>query len=74
MLKTIKWIGTTAGVAGAVLLALNIAISGWGFVLFLISSISWTAAAVAMREASLGLLQGAFVIINLLGIYSWLIN
>ncbi len=69
----LKWTGTATGIAGATLVALNVSISGWGFVLFLASSVSWTVAALRMRENSLALLQGAFTVINVLGIYRWLI-
>ncbi len=54
-------------------IALNLPISGWGFVLFLISSVSWTVAGLRMRETSLVVLQGAFTVINVLGIYRWLV-
>ncbi len=46
----LKWLGTATGIAGATLVALNLPISGWGFVLFLASSVSWTVAALRMRE------------------------
>ena len=36
-------------------------------------SVSWTVAALRMREHSLALLHAAFTAINLLGIYRWLI-
>ena len=68
-----KWFGTVAGIAGAVVLALNIAASGWGFVVFLASSVSWTVAVLAMREPSLALLSIVYTVINLLGIWRWLI-
>jgi len=48
-------------------IALNLPISGWGFVLFLISSVSWTVAGLRMRENSLALLHAVFTAINLLG-------
>jgi drug/metabolite transporter (DMT)-like permease len=68
-----KWAGTAFGVAGATLIALNLPISGWGFILFLVSSASWTVAGVMMREHSLILLNAAFTVINVIGIYRWLI-
>jgi len=68
-----KWTGTLFGVSGAVLVALNLPVSGWGFVLFLVSSVSWTVAGVMMRERSLIVLNVVFTIINMLGIYRWLI-
>jgi nicotinamide riboside transporter PnuC len=66
-----KWIGTATGVAGAVLIALNIGAVAAGFVLFLISSLLWSAVGWVHREPSLVVLQGAFTAINLLGIYRW---
>ena len=72
-MAALKWLGAAAGIAGATIIALNLPISGWGFVLFLVSSISWTVAGLRMREHSLALLHAAFTAINLLGIYRWLI-
>ena len=68
-----KWIGTAAGIAGAIMVALNMDVSGYGFLLFLASSLLWCAAGVAQRDDSLILLQATFVIINLIGIYRWLV-
>ena len=73
ILPWLKWAGTMTGIAAASLIALNISISGWGFAVFLVSSLSWGAAAFLMGETSLLLLQGVFTIINALGIYRWLI-
>ena len=61
------------GIAGALVVALNLPFSGCGFVLFLVSSVSWTVAGLKMREHSLALLNGVFTAVNLLGIYRWLI-
>jgi drug/metabolite transporter (DMT)-like permease len=72
-LRPVKWIGTAAGVTGAVLVALNIGVTGYGFVLFLVSSLLWSAAGIVQREPSLVVLQGAFTAINVLGIYRWLV-
>lgn len=72
-LRPAKWVGTGAGVAGAVLVALNMGVTGYGFVLFLVSSLLWSAAGVAQREPSLVVLQGAFTAINVLGIYRWMV-
>jgi hypothetical protein len=50
---------------------LNLGVVGYGFLLFLVSSLLWTAAGVAQREPSLVVLQGAFTAINVPGIYRW---
>ncbi len=43
----------------------------YGFGLFLVSSLLWSWVGWMHREASLVLLQGAFTVINLLGLYRW---
>ena len=70
-LRPAKWIGTATGVAGAVLIALNIGAVAAGFGLFLASSLLWSVVGWVHREPSLVVLQGAFTVINLLGIYRW---
>jgi len=71
-LTAAKWIGTAAGVSGAVLIALNLGLVVYGFGLFLVSSILWTAVGWLQREPSLVVLQGAFTAINVVGIARWL--
>jgi hypothetical protein len=66
-----KWIGTGAGVSGAILIALNLGIVVYGFALFLLSSLLWGSVALVQREPSLAVLQGAFTAINLLGVWRW---
>ena len=72
LLNATKWIGTAAGIAGAGLIALNIGFVGYGFMLFLISSLLWTAAAAAEREPALFVLQGVFAIIDVIGVVRWM--
>ena len=45
-MMSLKWLGTATGIAGATVISLNLPLSGWGFVLFLVSSVSWTVAGV----------------------------
>lgn len=68
-----KWIGTITGVTGALILALNIPISGWGWVLFGISSAIWTMAALKTRDHSLAVLQAVFFVVDVIGGWRWLI-
>jgi len=72
-MTALKWTGTSTGIVGAIWVALNIATSGWGFVLFAISAACWTIAGWMMREPSLALLQLGFFAVDILGIYRWLI-
>ncbi len=73
MLRGLKWLGTAAGILGALLVAANIPSSGWGFIFFLVSSLSWSAAGLLMREPSLVALNVTFIAINVLGIIRWLL-
>ncbi len=73
MTTWLKWIGTATGILGALWIASNIPTSGWGYVLFTLSSICWSLAGGRMRELSLVLLHSVFLVINLVGIYRWLI-
>ncbi len=57
---------------GAVLVTLNAGATGYGIVLFLVSSLLWGAAGWAQRDESLVILQGTFTVINVIGIYRWL--
>ncbi|MBF0188272.1 MAG: hypothetical protein HQL50_10155 [Magnetococcales bacterium] len=72
-LTALKWTGTVTGIIGATLIALNISISGYGFLFYGISCLTWGVAGWWMREWSLVVLQGVFLIINVIGIWRWLI-
>jgi len=73
LLQAVKWIGTAAGVSGATLIALNVGMVGYGFSLFLISSLLWGTIGFVQRELSLVVLQVAFTVINVIGIWRWVI-
>ncbi len=73
MLAWLKWGGTAAGLAGALVIALNLPFSGWGFALFFVSSTTWLAAAALQRETALAVLSAGYTAVNVLGIYRWLI-
>jgi uncharacterized membrane protein len=68
-----KWIGTAAGVLGAILIALDLGrVFVWyGYWLFLVSSVLWAAVGVIQSEPSLVVLQLTFTAINLLGLRRW---
>ena len=73
MIAWLKWIGTGAGLAGALVIALNLPFSGWGFVLFFVSSTTWLAAAILQRDTPLAVLSAGYTAVNILGMYRWLI-
>ncbi|MHA1107978.1 MAG: hypothetical protein ACTSQV_02550, partial [Alphaproteobacteria bacterium] len=64
LLTAFKWAGTFTGLVGAFILAVNLPLSGWGWVLFAVSALAWTIAGIVMREWSLVLLQGGFLIVD----------
>ncbi len=74
-LSALKWLGTAAGITGAVLIALNIGgtIVGIGFVFFAVSALSWVIAGWRMGELSLVAMHGVFLAINLVGVWRWLL-
>jgi hypothetical protein len=70
-LDAAKWIGTGAGVSGAILIALNLGVIAYGFAMFLVSSLLWSAVGLIQREPSLVVLQSVFTIVNVLGLWRW---
>ncbi len=70
-----KWRGTVSGIAGALLIALNVGgtIVGIGFVFFAVSAAAWVVAGWRMGEPSLVAMHGVFLAVNLLGIWRWLV-
>ena len=67
------WMGTVAGLFGALTLALNTPLSPYGYVFFLISSTHLLGWAAIARVSHQVLLQGAFTVINAIGAYQWLV-
>lgn len=55
------------------MVASNTFITGWGFVLFTASSIAWIAAGWLLPDRSLLTLNSGLLLVNLLGIYRWLL-
>lgn len=69
----LQWIGCAFGVFGALLLALNNRLSGWGFVSFLASNVCWIGFGVMTDAPGLIFMQVAFTATSLLGIYRWML-
>ncbi len=70
--RLLKWFGTATGIAGALMVALHIPLSGLGFILLWMSSMSWTVAGRVLREPSIVTLNVVFTAINVIGMYRWL--
>jgi hypothetical protein len=72
----IRWSAAASGIVAAIIVALNLGrrITGVGFVVFTWSSISWIVAGYLENLPSLITLNVALTIINILGVYRWLIR
>lgn len=66
-----EWVGCGFGLAGSLLLALHVSLSGFGFALFLISNICWMVFAILIRSYGLLAMQLGFMSTSLLGLYNW---
>jgi hypothetical protein len=64
----IAWIGTIASVVGSFAIAFQIFI--WGYLLFMIGSISWLLVALIKRDKPLGILNLFFLTANIIGLYN----
>lgn len=64
----------SAGILGSLLLALNGARAGWGFVAYLASNAGWIAFAILHDYSAMLVQQLAFSASSLLGIWVWLVR
>ena len=62
----LKWIGTTASIAGSFLVAFGIILAGYGA--FLVGSLSWAIIAVRTKDSALLTLNGVFLCANIIGL------
>lgn len=67
-----RWFATVTGIVAAIMVASNTAVSGWGFVVFTFSSISWVVAGWLMNTKSLMSLNVVLTVVNLAGVWRWL--
>lgn len=76
MIDIIQWAATLTGIAAAIMVAGKFSgqITGWGFAVFAISSCGWIAFGLLKGEPPLTLQNSVLVIINLVGVWRYLIN
>jgi nicotinamide riboside transporter PnuC len=72
----IQWFATFTGIAAAIMVASNISakVSGYGFIIFTGSSVAWVTFGVQAGEPPLAIQNIVLTVINLVGIYRWLIK
>ena len=67
-MKYISWIGTAASICGSFLVALQIVLLGYCF--FLVGTVSWLYIGLKRRDRPLMVLNGAFLVANIIGFYN----
>lgn len=70
----IELLAAMAGLSGALLLALNGRLAGWGFVLFALSNVGWIAFAALQAHWWLLAQQLGFMVTSLMGCWVWLVK
>jgi hypothetical protein len=73
LINFIAWLGSLTGLLGSLLLALNNANSGWGFVAFLVSNAAWLFYSVQTKTWSMCIMQIGFTFTSILGVYRWML-
>ena len=71
----LEWLAMGTGVIGAITVSLNLGarITGYGFVVFLVSSLAWVVIGWRDNEVPLMTLNAVLTAVNLFGIYRWLL-
>jgi hypothetical protein len=63
----IGWIGTVASVIGSFVVAFQVLVMG--YILFLVGCVCWLWVATKSRNTSLGVLNGFFLVANIIGLW-----
>lgn len=74
MTETISWVATVATIIGAFLTAANLGarVTGSGFAVFLVGSVSWLATGVMTGQPALAWTNVVLTLLNIFGIWRWL--
>ncbi|MDQ0251376.1 putative membrane protein required for colicin V production [Sphingomonas kyeonggiensis] len=76
LVEILKWYASISGIIAAFMVSLDLGrrITGWGFVLFVTSSIAWICGALMTKDEPLWTQNIVLFGINCLGIYRYLIR
>jgi len=76
LILILKWLASSSGIIAALMVSLDSGrkVTGWGFVLFVASSIAWFAGAALSHDWALGTQNAVLFAINLFGVYRYLIR
>ncbi|GAA4739560.1 PRC-barrel domain-containing protein [Sphingomonas daechungensis] len=74
MADTISWIATVATIIAASMTAANLGsrVTGYGFCVFLVGSLSWLAAGLMTNQPALTWTNVVLTVLNIFGIWRWL--
>ena len=76
LINVLKWFASGSGMIAAAMISLDLGrkITGWGFVLFVASSIAWITGSALTHDWALGTQNVVLFGINLFGVYRYLIR
>ncbi len=74
MISILEWFGALTGITGALLLSLNVKISPWAYILFLVSNLSLCVWAWQSGSIAILIMQAVLAVISSIGIYRWMIH
>ena len=72
----LKWFASGSGMIAAAMVSLDLGrkVTGWGFVLFLASSVAWISGSALTKDFALGTQNVVLFGINVFGVYRYLIR
>lgn len=65
------WFASITGIVGSAMLASNTLISGWGWIIYLASSLTWCRIAARTGNRPLLAMNTVFTCINVIAIWRW---
>lgn len=74
MAEILNWIAPVATIIAAMMTAANLGarITGWGFLIFLVASLAWTAIGASTGQGSLVYANAFLILVNAVGVWRWL--
>ena len=76
MISVLNWTASLTGILGALMVSLNAGarVTGYGFLVFSLSSLVWVVTGTAQQEIALVVQYLVLLAINLFGVYRWLVK
>lgn len=76
LVESLKWYAALSGIVAAFMVSLDSGrrVTGWGFVIFVTSSVAWVTGAILTDDWALTTQNVVLFAINLFGVYRYLIR